>query len=99
MSRKERRKIKEKRVINIFFIIAILVVFFYIAFEVYREKKQEKENNYQVKRLFIDEYENNSDEKENCYYENRKLALEWSNIEDLIMRYACYLSLSEEEAI
>ena len=64
MSRKERRKIKEKRVINIFFIIAILVVFFYIAFEVYREKKQEKENNYQVKRLFIDEYENNSDEKE-----------------------------------
>ena len=43
--------------------------------------------------------DNNSDEKENCYYENRKLALEWSNIEDLIMRYACYLSLSEEEAI
>lgn len=73
MSRKERRKIKEKRVINTFFIIAIFVVFFYIAVEVYKEKKQEKENNYQVKRLFIDEYENNSDEIEKEKYPKEKI--------------------------
>lgn len=70
MTRKERRKRREKRIINIFFIIVIFVVIFYGVSELYKEKKQEKDNNYQVKRLIIDEYENFSN---NSINENNEL--------------------------
>lgn len=70
MTRKERRKRREKRIINIFFIIVIFVVIFYGVVELYKEKKQEKDNNYQVKRLIIDEYENLSN---NNLYEDNEL--------------------------
>lgn len=59
MTRKERRKRKEKRILNCVFIIVIICVFFYIGTEVYKEKKQEQENYYQVKKLIIEEYTNN----------------------------------------
>lgn len=60
MSRKERRKRKKKRILNAAFIIAIIGIFFYIGIEIYKEKKQQNENYYQVKRLIIEEYENSS---------------------------------------
>lgn len=74
MTRKERRKRREKRIINIFFIIVIFVVIFYGVSELYKEKKQEKDNNYQVKRLIIDEYENfsNNSINENNELENKE---------------------------
>lgn len=74
MTRKERRKRKEKRIVNIFFIIVIFVVIFYGVSELYKEKKQEKDNNYQVKRLIIDEYENfsNNSINENNELENKE---------------------------
>ncbi len=58
MSRKERRKRKQKRILNFVFIIAIIGIFFYVVIEIYKEKEQESENYYQVKKLFIEEYEN-----------------------------------------
>lgn len=64
MSRKERRKIKEKKVFNVAFIVAIIGIFFYIGIEIYNEKSQENENYYQVKKLIIDEYESSSMEKD-----------------------------------
>lgn len=74
MTRKERRKRREKRIINIFFIVVIFVVIFYGVSELYKEKKQEKDNNYQVKRLIIDEYENflNNSINENNELENKE---------------------------
>lgn len=60
MSRKERRKRKQKKLFNYIFVIMFLFVIFYIGTEIYKEKNQEQENNYyQVKKLIIEEYENN----------------------------------------
>lgn len=76
MSRKERRKIKEKKVLNVAFIVAIIGIFFYIGIEIYKEKKQENENYYQVKKLVIDEYESSSmdkDKKEIKEYPKEKI--------------------------
>lgn len=62
MTRKERRKRKKKRLFNYIYIIAISCVLFYLIIEIYNEKKQEKENYYQVKKIFIEEYENQKTE-------------------------------------
>lgn len=64
MGRKERRKRKQKKIFNFIFVITFLFILFYIGTEIYKERNQVHENNYyQVKKLIIEEYENN-EEKE-----------------------------------
>ncbi len=60
MSRKERRKRRQKRILNCIFIIAIICIFIYIGIEIYKEKKQD--SYYQVKRLILEEYTNENNE-------------------------------------
>lgn len=87
MTRKERRKRREKRIVNIFFIIVIFVVIFFGIIESYKEKKQEKDNNYQVKRLIIDEYENLSNNNIDEYNESENKEYPKEKIEEKYKGY------------
>lgn len=71
MSRKERRKRKQKRLLNFIIFLGAISAIIYISIELYREQYLNN-NSYEIKKLFINEYSSDYNEENNLLEDTNK---------------------------